>query len=314
MLLLLTSSSHALDQPRPAAGAPRPSRSPSGSPTALTNRAGRRRAAGGQPRRHRLGRGRLPLRRRDDRLSRRPSRRADPPARGPRRRRRLRAGHGLRRGPALPQRRAPLLRRRPGDRRARHPGSSATTTATAGPTNGRVVLTGFRRGEHPAPGQRPVPGARQLDLRGQRPERRRGPHAGVDRRARPCRSAAATCGSGSGPTRRTSRSRRSPASASSAWPTTTGATASPPGTRSRSATSSSSRPTLDRNPFLAETSSVAPILDESGWRPGLFHQSGPGPVQSRVGRLFQRELRPDDLPRRPASPGPIAVMRSSASR
>ena len=44
----------------------------------------------------------------------------------------------------------------------------------------------------------------------------------------------------SGRTRTTSTSRRSPASASSAWPTMTGGTGSPPGTRCRSATSCSS--------------------------------------------------------------------------
>ena len=146
MLLVLPSPGTCPGQARPAAGA----RGRAGGLPARQggpdDRPGCRRAAGGQPGRHRLGRGRFPLRRRDDRLSRRPCRRADPPARGPRRRRRVRAGHHLRRRTLLPQRRAPLLRRGPGDRRARHPVPPRRPTATAGPTSGGWCSPGSATG------------------------------------------------------------------------------------------------------------------------------------------------------------------------
>ena len=204
-------------------------------------------------------------------------------------------------GLAVSQRRAPLLRRRPGDRCARHlvlprrrrrrpgrrpQGGADRASARGTPSSGSTACsggstTGSTRPTAGATARFARPGATRREGRVDPPPR---PAVPVPARHEGRR-----------------RSRPSPASASSAWPTTTGATASPPGTRSRSATSSSSRPTSIATRILAETSSIAPILDESGWWPGLFHQSGPGPVQSRVGRLLQRELRPDDLPRRPAS-------------
>ena len=109
------------------------------------------------------------------------------------------------------------------------------------------MLTGFGEGNTQLRVNGLTLGPGQLDLRRQRPERRRGPEAdrsaregGLDppprrpvplvRRLEPGTDRG---GAGRGPS-------RSPASASSACRTTTGATASPRGTRSRSATSCSS--------------------------------------------------------------------------
>ena len=270
---------------------------------------------GGQPGRDRLGRGRAALRRRDDRLSGRPDRRdgsggwrtatatavtSTPPS-SP-------TGLPFPNG-VLPCFGGVLVTAAPdiwffrdndGDGRA---------------DERKVVLTGFGEGNTQLRVNGLVLGPGQLDLRGQRPERRRGPHAGRAARPRPSRSAAATCDSGSGPSHaRIVRGRgRSPASASSAWPTTTGATASPRGTRSRSATScSSSRPRPQPLPGRDLVGRLDPRPGRR--RPDLPDQPAAGPVQSRVGRLLQRQLRPDDLPRRPACRPPTAATPSSASR
>ena len=239
----------------------------------------------------------------------------DPAAGGPRRRRPLRARDRLRRRAAVPERRAALLRRRARDRRAQHLVLPRHATATAAPTSARSVLTGFGEGNT----QLRVNGLSWgLDnwiyaANGRSDGEVRKP--GAIRPARPSRSAAATCGSALPAPIRHAAERspgrgRSPASASSACRTTTGATASPRGTRSRSATSSSSsrRSTATRTwprPLRSPRSSTRPTAAGSSRsarrRPGSTASRSPifnascGPMIYRggpaAGRLPRQRLR-----------------------
>ena len=61
--------------------------------------------------------------------------------------------------------------------------------------------------------------------------------------------------------------------------------------------------TLDRNPYLAETSSVASILDPADGGRIFGISPAQARFQSRVGRVLQRQLRPDDRTGRPAPGG-----------
>ena len=149
---------------------------------------------------------------------------------------------------------------------------------------------GLRRGEHAAPGQRPLLGPGQLDLRRQRPERRRGPRARTIRPGRPSRSAAATCGSACvelGP----SSARWAVEVEAIAGFSQFGLPHDDWGNRFPSWNTIPIRhvvleqQALDRNPYLAETSSVASILDlADGGR--IFPISPPQPRFNRESVAF----------------------------
>ena len=211
----------------------------------------------------------------------------DPAAGGPRRRRPLRARDRLRRRAAVPERRPALLRRRARDRRAEH-------LVLPGPRRRRPRRRAsrradrLRRGEHAAPRQRPDVGPGQLDLRRQRPERRRGsrrrptrPAKAVSIRRRDLRFA--FCRE-FGPDARAPR--RSSEVEAIAGFSQFGLPHDDWGNRFPSWNTIPIRHVvleqhaLDRNPYLAETSSVASILDlADGGR--IF---GISPPQARFNR------------------------------
>ena len=284
------------------------------------DRAGRRRARGGQPGGDRLGRGRPAVRRRDARLSDRDDIGPDPDAGGPRRRRPLRARDRLRRRAAVPERRAAVLRRRARDRGAEH-------LVPAGQRRRRPRrreagrADRLRRGEHAAPGQRPLRGAWTTGSTS--------PTAGAT--ARCGRRRSARPGGLDPPPRRPVPTLRALSSrVRSRWRRSSvepiagfsqfGLPHDDWGNRFPSWNTIPIRhvvleqQALDRNPYLAETSSVASILDlADGGR--IFAISPPqAAVQPRIGRVLQRQLRAGRSSAVACCRRPTTATPSSASR
>ena len=207
---------------------------------------------------------------------------------------RYRAGLGLRRGARVPQRGAPLERRGPGHRGARHPLPQGHRRRRPRRRASRGA-DGIRRGEPAAPRQRPDLGARQLGLRRQRPERRRGPaplrpsrEGRLDRPQRLPLPAGDGRGRGRGrvqPVRPPARRSGGPVPLLEHDPD--------PARRDRGA-----GPEPQPVPRRVVVGGVDPRPVRR--RARLRDQPDPGDVQPRVDRVFQRHLRPDDLPGRRA--------------